>query len=239
MSVSLRLFVTLFALVTGSSFAIGQTLIVVGSADISVMPDQATITLDTRSRNKDGAKAQAENIELNKKLQTALAKQGVKTELIRTISSTFRRDAQSDGKGNIVEQGFIAENTIEVDATDFKLLPRIITAAVANGATNVGDPAFSLSDDTKSTDQARILAFKNANEEAQKSAAVANLKLGSIVKIAVGAAAFSNDMALGMMGGAMSRKNTGHQANESTLEPNLTVANIHISYAVTIEYELK
>jgi uncharacterized protein len=233
-----RLSFILLCLHVGSVVAIGQTLIVVGTADVSAIPDQATITLNTRSRNNDGEKAQAENIQLNKKLQTALAKLGVKTHLIRTTSSTFRRDAQSDGKGNIVELGFIAENTIEVDATDFNLLPRIIAVAVANGATNVGDPIFSLSNDTKITDEARILAFKNANEEAQKSAVAANLTLGPIVKIAVGAAAISNELASGMLGG-MSKKNISLQAEESTLQPNLTVEKIHVPYAVTIEYELK
>jgi uncharacterized protein len=211
------------------------TLAVVGKSDVEAMPDTASLTFNVSTKNKDAVKAQAENVAITKKLIANFNAVGIKASDIRTSNYFFRRDDRNDKDGNTVAIGFDASNTIEAKTSDFKLLPQLVAAAVANGATVISDATYSLSDEKPVTDKARIIAFKNASEEATKAATASGLLLGPITKIAVGAAAVSN--LLEGLGGAMSRNSA--QFDTSNLNPDLTVDMVHVTYTVTIEYDLK
>lgn len=225
----------LLTIIVAFSAANAATLAVVGQSDVEAMPDTATLMFNVTTKNKDGSIAQSENVAITRKLIEKLAKAGVKAADVRTSNYFFRREEKNDNNGNLIALGFSASNAIEVKTSNFSLLPQLVAVAVASGATSASDATYSLSDEKPIKDKARTLAFKSADEEATKSANAAGLKLGPITKVAVGAAAISN--LLDGLGGGMSRNNL--QLDTSNLQPNLTVEMVHVTYSVTIEYELK
>ncbi len=225
---------------TFANMADAATIVVVGQSEVETMPDMATLTIDVRNRNKDAAKAQATNVDQVKKLMSKINAVGLKTSEMRTSNYQFARDAKSDSEGNIIELGFYADTTIVIETPHFELLPQIVAIAVMNGATNVGDASYWLSDDTAVVDKARSIAFQNADQEAKKAATAVRSTLGPISKIAVGAAAIANMMAgiEGGLGGGRSAKYEVANA-PADIAPNLTVDMVKVQYFVTIEYELK
>jgi uncharacterized protein len=211
------------------------SIAVVGQSDVEAMPDVATLTFEVRSANKDAVKTQAENVAVTKKLLEQLKTVGLQDRELRTSNYAFGRDARPGKDGNIIELGFYAENTIEIKTSHFEFLPQLVATAISNGATSIGDAVYSLSDEKSVLDKARVIAFKNADDEARLSATSAGMQLGPITKVAVGAAAISNQLA--GIGGMSSRKMVSY--NRSDLKPNLSVTFVHVEYNVTIEYELK
>jgi uncharacterized protein len=226
-----KILVSLFALLFMACVSIvhAATIAVVGEGEVAAPPDTAAISLDIRSQNKDATKAQARNVEITRNVLAILKSLGVKENDITQSFYSFSRDQNRDGKDN----GFYVSNSISVKLSDFALIPKITTSAISEGATSVGQPDYSLADDSTLFEKARVKAYQRAAEEAEKSAKAMGLKLGKVTKVSVGAAAISNLLAgEAMMGGGMARS-----ANYD-LMPELRIEPIKVKYYVTVEYDL-
>lgn len=205
------------------------TVVVVGEGEVAAPPDIAKVELQIRNQSKDATKAQARNVEITRKLLADLKILGIQDRDISQSFYSFSRDQNRDGK----ETGYYVSNSISVRISDFPLLPKLMTMAIADGVSNVGQPTYSLSDDSSLVEKARLQAYERAGIEAEKSANALGMSLGKVVKVLVGAAAISNLFAgEGMMMGGMSSK-----ANFSDM-PELQVEPVKVKYYVTVEYEL-
>lgn len=205
------------------------TVVVVGEGEVAAPPDIAKVELQIRNQSKDATKAQARNVEITRKLLADLKILGIKDRDISQSFYSFSRDQNRDGK----ETGYYVSNSISVRISDFPLLPKIMTIAIADGVSNVGQPTYSLSDDSPLVEKARLQAYERAGIEADKSANALGMSLGKVVKVSIGAAAISNLFAgEGMMMGGMSSK-----ASLSDM-PELQVEPVKVNYYVTVEYEL-
>jgi uncharacterized protein len=184
----LFLTVALFAISNVSALAKGPTILVNGVGDIEVIPDIASVVVKVRSRDKDPEKAQIRNVEVTKKLFAAFEEMGVKRSTMASSNYTFKRDATANNDGKIVELGYYAENSLQINVSKFEMLPRLIALAVANGATSIDDVSYKLSDEKPYIDKARIQAFQKAKADAGKSAIAAGMTLGPIVTVSLGGA---------------------------------------------------
>jgi uncharacterized protein len=184
----LFLTVALFAISNVSALAQGPTILVNGVGDIEVIPDIASVVVKVRSRDKDPEKAQIRNVEVTKKLFAAFEEMGVKRSTMASSNYTFKRDATANNDGKIVELGYYAENSLQINVSKFEMLPRLIALAVANGATSIDDVSYKLSDEKPYIDKARIQAFQKAKADAGKSAIAAGMTLGPIVTVSLGGA---------------------------------------------------
>ena len=206
------------------------TVVVVGEGEVAAPPDIAKVELQIRNQSKDATKAQARNVEITRKLLADLKILGIQDRDISQSFYSFSRDQNRDGK----ETGYYVSNSISVRISDFPLLPKIMTIAIADGVSNVGQPTYSLSDESSLVEKARLQAYERAGIEAEKSANALGMSLGKVVKVSVGAAAISNLFAgEGMMMGGMSSK-----ASLSDM-PELQVEPVKVNYYVTVEYELE
>lgn len=206
------------------------TVVVVGEGEVAAPPDIAKVELQIRNQSKDATKAQARNVEITRKLLADLKILGIQDRDISQSFYSFSRDQNRDGK----ETGYYVSNSISVRISDFPLLPKIMTIAIADGVSNVGQPTYSLSDESSLVEKARLQAYERAGIEAEKSANALGMSLGKVVKVSVGAAAISNLFAgEGMLMGGMSSK-----ANLSDM-PELQVEPVKVNYYVTVEYELE
>jgi uncharacterized protein len=224
----IRLFSALvFAVSILIDVAAAASLTVVGKGVITVSPDTANVVFRIEARNNDATKAKEQCERTNNKLFAELIAIGIKEAAIRKSFFDVRRNQDNSGKFS----GYNVDNSIEVKVTDFQLLPKVIAAGVASDVSRIGQPSYSLSDETSQTEQARLQAYESAKSEAEKSAKALGMKLGPVTKVSVGAAAFSNLFAGEFpIGGGMSRKADFDIQTE--IEP------IKVEYYVTVEYDL-
>jgi uncharacterized protein len=173
------------------------------------------------------------NVATTKNLYAAIAKLGIKRSDFGSTNFAFKRDARADNDGKIVELGYYAENSVQITAKKFEDLPKIIAVAVANGATSIGDISYTVSDTKPYIDQARLKAFQNAKDEAEKSALAAGLKLNQIETISLG------DAYIPEVSAATYALDGHADLPAPQLQPLLTPGTVHVKYSVTIEYLLK
>jgi uncharacterized protein len=219
--------VLVFAVSMLINVAAAATLTVVGKGVITVAPDTANVIFRVESRNTDATKAKEQCERTNNKLFAELVAIGIKEDAIRKSFFDVSRSQDNTGKF----RGYNVDNSIEVRVTDFQLLPKVIAAGVASDVSRIGQPSYSLSNNSSQTEQARLQAYESAKTEAEKSAKALGMKLGRVAKVSVGPAAFSNLFAGEFpLGGGMSRKADFDIQTE--IEP------IKVEYYVTVEYDL-
>jgi uncharacterized protein len=222
----------LFAISVQPVMAEGPTILVNGVGDIEVAPDIASVVVKVRTRDKDPEKSQSQNVVVTKKLLAAFEAAGVKRSTMGSSNYTFRRDATSNSDGKIIELGYYAENSIQINLSKFEMLPRIIALAVANGATSIDDVSYKLLDEKPFIDQARVQAFQKAKVDAEKSATAAGMVLGPILTVSLGGAYIPDNL--------VARRVEGEaDMPASQLQPLLNPGTLHVQYNVTIQYQLK
>ena len=222
-------------LLTTPARADGPTIVVDGEGDVEVVPNVASITIRVTSVDKDPRQAQAKNVKIARDLFDAMKKLGISEPDFGSSDYSFERLAFPDKKtGKINELGFSARNTVSVRVTDLSILPALIGEVVGRGATRIESLDYSLRDTKPYIDQARAMAFSRAREDAQKSAVAAGLTLGSVRKISIGGAHIPDS-------GSTSYYRDAGEMDVAPPEwvPPLTPGRLHVTYHVTMEYELK
>jgi uncharacterized protein len=148
-----------------STSAVGET---------SIVPDRAMINVAVESQGQTAAAAAGDNAKLQTKVIDAVKAAGVAAAQIRTSGyNVFPEYAQATGKGPRVTS-YRAHNTVQVEIRNLELVGKVIDAALAAGATNLG--ALSLY--ASNTDAARREAMQNAVTKARADAEVAATAAG-------------------------------------------------------------
>ena len=217
------------------ALAKGPTIVVRGQGEVEVVPDIASVTVEVSSRDNDPERAQALNVETTKKLYLELQKSGIAPSDMGSTRYYFKRDVTRNTDGAMIDNGFYAENSVQIKIHKFENTPRLIAVAVANGATSVGDVQYTLNDDKPYIDKARAEAFQDAKTEAKKIAAATNMRLGRITAISIGDAYISQVDAAS----DFSKSEGEADIPAASLEPLITPGTVRVSYSVTIEYELR
>jgi len=132
-----------------------RVLSVTGTGQAFIKPDIAYIYVGVHTENPTAADAVSENNAQTAKVIDALKKWGVDAKDIHT--SNFRRDLTKIGS----------------------LLDTLVQA----GANTINSIQFDLADKTAAMKEARAVAMKNAQEQAQELAGLANVSLMEITNI--------------------------------------------------------
>jgi uncharacterized protein YggE len=161
----------------------GPPVIVVnGTATVERAPDRAFLQLSTESRAPKPEEAQQKNAQAMTGVQQAVKKAGIPADAIRTLGVNLREDADWVN-GKRVPRGFVVTNSVEVRVDDLDGLGKLMDAAVASGATGIGDVRFDLKDRAAAEREALKLAVADAKGRAEAAAAGAGLRLGSVLRI--------------------------------------------------------
>jgi hypothetical protein len=161
-----------------------HTISVSGSGQVSARPDVAVVTLGVQTEDKEASAALSQNNEGMRRLIDALKEAGVAAEDIQTRSIHLwprYEDARPEGQPQVV--GYTASNTVEVRIRDLDALGRLLDSAVQAGGNRIEGIRFEISDPSQMLDQAREIAWSDAEHKAAQVAGLADAALGEVVSI--------------------------------------------------------
>ena len=159
----------------------------IGSATISVNPDQAQLAVGVVTQGATAQDAGQQNATLTTTVLNALKGVLGAAGTIQTIGySISPRYSTTQGQTSVIV-GYTASNTVEVTTTDLSIIGRLIDTANQAGANNVGNLSFSLQNPEPVTEQALGLAAKQAQSHANAIAAGLGAKTGVVISAQEGA----------------------------------------------------
>jgi len=153
--------------------------------DARIVPDRAMVSVAVESQGESAAKAGADNAARQTRVVDAVKAAGVAAAQIRTSGyNVFPEYAQSSGKGPRIS-GYRAHNTVQVEVRDIESVGKIIDAALAAGATNIGGVSLFASDTDPARKDALQKAVAKARAEAEAVATAAGGALGPLLELTI------------------------------------------------------
>jgi uncharacterized protein YggE len=208
-------------------------IVVTGSGETDVQPDQAVLSLGAVAQDKDAASAQKKVSEVIQKSLDALMSLGIKPEKIHTQRITLRPIYhQSAPNGTLSRRkivGYEASNTLQITLDDLTQIGPAIDTGVAAGADNIEGVDFQLIDDTAATQDALKRATIQARAKAQSIADALGEHLGPAAEVVEGGV----QRVMPMM--AMASMAVESEAVSTPVQPG----QIKISAQVTVTYRIK
>ncbi len=224
----------LYAFKSGTSYTDMQTIAVTETAEQEVMPDQAQVYVEIRTRADAAADAKTENAEISDSVLTALSNYGIDEDSIETTSYYLNEDTKWDKETEeYVVTGYILTHVMKVTTSDIEDAGDIIDAAVDAGATGVDNVQFTLSKDKESELKTQLLAeaAHKAKAKAETLVDAVDAELGDIVTMSESSyynpiyryAAY--DMAV--------------MSAEEKIETSISPEQLTVSATVSITYEIE
>lgn len=194
----LSLFVT--AVLSSTAYSQGATspplISVTGGAEIRVPPNFAELIFSVSIRHKELEQAQKQQIDRMTTLLKALKAAGIAQQDLQTSSADINAhfsddyDRQQPADPQRIEPTKILYYTASQDVTcrvrDVKKVPEVITQALKNGCTGVGEATLHTSELRKYRDQARQQALRAAKEKATLMAKELGVSVGRPYAISEG-----------------------------------------------------
>lgn len=176
------------------------TIVVTGTAELMVPPDEVVFTLDVTKRNKDMqiAKREADQalvkiIDLTKRFD--IKPQNVKTDYIsveakyQSVRDPKNRIFDEDGDeiGTRVFLGYDVSTTVIVRMTELKRFEEFFAEVIKTGLSEIDSVSFESSKIIEQRKDARTMAMKAAFEKAAAMAGAINQTIGKAISITEGA----------------------------------------------------
>jgi len=150
-----------------------------------VVPDRAMVSVAVESQGTSAAKAGTDNAARQTRVIDAVKGVGIAAGQIRTSGyNVFPEYAQSDEKGPRIS-GYRAHNTVQVEVRAIDLVGKVIDAALAAGATNIGGVSLFASNTDAPRKEALQQAVAKARTEAEAVATAAGGSLGPLAELAI------------------------------------------------------
>jgi uncharacterized protein YggE len=150
-----------------------------------IVPDRAMINVAVESQAPSAAKAGADNAARQTKVIDAVKAAGVAAAQIRTSGyNVFPEYAQGDGRAPRIT-GYRAHNSVQVEVRDIAAVGKVIDAALAAGANNIGSVGLFASNTDGARKEALQKAVAKARSEAEAVAAAAGGSLGALLELNV------------------------------------------------------
>lgn len=162
------------------------TLHVNGTGKIITEPDTVEISISVVTEGKT-ADVQKENAAKTQKVIDALLKLGLTKDELETLRLNFYPMKKWTEKEGEVITGYRAENTILVTTKKLEKAGQIVDTAISNGAQDVGNLVFTLSDEGKEKllDKAIDLAVKDAKKQAEVTAKSLGIQIAGVQNVNV------------------------------------------------------
>jgi uncharacterized protein len=157
-------------------------ILVSGAGTVAVTPDLARVIVGVQTTASTAAQAAAANATAAEKVRALLARAGVASADIKSISVQVwpRYDYRN---GESILNGFQASHTLEVTVHDLRRIGAVIDAALAGGATTIQGISYDTTDHSAAAAQALQKAVQEAQVKARALAQAAGVKLGAVVSI--------------------------------------------------------
>jgi len=158
-----------------------RSIQVSGTAVINVTPDRVLIQLGVQSNGSNAAKAEAANSKTIQKIVAALKKLGIEQKDI--VTDLYIIEPIYDDYSDLRIKGYRINNVVAITLRDVNKVNKVLAAAMENGANQVLNTEFYLSDLRSYRDQAREMAMKAAREKATDLARAAGSDVGCVLTI--------------------------------------------------------
>jgi uncharacterized protein YggE len=164
-------------------------LVVNGSAQIFVAPDEATVRLGIVRQAPTAQAAQEQANTVGKEILSAITKVGIPAAQIQTARLMLTpiyapRNPESREAPRIV--AYSATNTVSVRVDNLSLVGGVIDAGLKAGANQVEGVQFGLRNDLLSRQQALTQAVQEARSKAQVMAEALRVNLAEVLEAAEG-----------------------------------------------------
>ena len=177
----------------------------VGSAESRAVPDRAMVTLSVETTGATASGVATTNARVQRQVLDTLAKLGFQAPNVSTRSFNVAPNWDVGPQGRR-QAGYIARNAVVVRVTDLARIGAIIDAALARGATGVGNLDFA----SGAADSAGRVAVREATAKAREEAAAMASALGGSLGGLLQASTMPDQRAFGRMAyaGSMRMENT-------------------------------
>lgn len=166
------------------------TLIVSGSATLSQIADQVSLTLGVVTEDKKADVANTVNALKMQQILAALKKAGFHDKEIQTaqyiISPKYLQRPQNSNSDRELEIiGYEVRNNIHLKTDRIDSLSEILTSVVENGANTIDHIQFSLKDSEELQNRAIVKAIEQATTRAKVAAIASKTEIKQIKQITV------------------------------------------------------
>lgn len=201
MTIRYSLLAMLTALLLPASFGYAAapdiaTLSVSGQGRVTAPPDMATISTGVITESERSEDALSQNNAIVSALMKTLDDSGVDAKDRQTsnfsVSPRYSRERSESGSPKI--DGYRVSNQVSIRVRDLDKLGSLLDALVKSGSNKLGSIQFGLSNQDALTDEARLLAVKNARKRAELYASAAGRKVGEVLSISESAIAVPRPM---------------------------------------------
>ncbi len=187
---TLILTVCLALLISFTSFAQSYSasdnthgLRVSGSASVSAVPDQASLTFTIEQRGNKLSSLKTQVDQYTTALIDDLRQREIPDRNIRSYQLNVYPQYDTSGDGKREQSGFVVMRSLEVTLPSLELYDQIIDLALAQGVTRVGQVQFEVSNQQQLYQQALQQAFKNARQKATFIADTAGVIIDGVLHI--------------------------------------------------------
>jgi uncharacterized protein YggE len=165
------------------------TIEVIGTAEINVVPDEVSISLNISKTNRDLSAAKSQNDEgvtaiLGITRRFGIDPKDVKTDFIIVKEKNERRKIpNTDDEYRDVFIGYTVSKTVVVKLRDIKRFEEFFSEVVKAGVSQIGNVTYSTSQLRKYKDEARAMAVRAAREKAAALTRELGQTIGKAVSI--------------------------------------------------------
>jgi uncharacterized protein YggE len=175
---------------TGSeSSATPRTITVVGTGNVSLVPDVARINVGAEARADTVSEAKAEVDGQMAAIMAALKQMAVDEKDIQTSHYYIHYEERvpmpvvQEGPVGESQSGYRVSSMLRVTVRDVEKAGEVLDAVVEAGANQVHGVTFTVSDESKWQGQAREKAMANARARAGELAGLAGVELGELISV--------------------------------------------------------
>lgn len=205
---------------------------VVGSATLSVKPDQVQIESGITIEKTTVQEARETVETVIKNFYVELEKAGIDKSLVKADDiSVYPAYSYKDNKRELT--GYIAERNVDIRLDDFTLIPKVLDLAIKSGMNNVSNVKYGLKNSKDAKNAVRKLAIADAQEKAKSIADGFGVKIKKVASITYETADFENSRYMAMASNRTKAADGNGAAG--VYEPS----DIKLSDQIRVTYELK
>lgn len=224
----------------GSGVQATNTITVTGTGKVSRAPDTAKITFTVSGEEKEVKTAQAIVSKKIDAVSAALKNLGIEEKYIKTDSYTSYpqytypeitcMSTHCPKPGNPILRGYQVSHTITVSIKDLDAISAVLGALGTVGVTDIQGPQFGFEDDKVVNREARDIAIKDAQKEAERLAGSLGVHILRVVSFSeTGSVPPSYYM----------RDAVAEKTLSAGAAPSIPVGDQNVTSTVTVVYEIQ
>lgn len=201
-----------------------------GSGEIKLVPDIATVSIQVRTYNEKPAAAQAENSAIMDAVIEAVKAAGVKDADIATDNVSLN-ERYNYKKTPAVVVGYDMVTSIKITIRDIDAVGKVLSDAIAAGATGTYGLTLTVSDSSAAYQQALKAAIDDAKGKAQAIAEALGVTLKPIPSAV-------NEQSSSYTPNAAYDMRTASAAEDANADVSISPGELTVEAQVSIEYEI-